>query len=96
VSEPRVLTLEELKGMPWGHGWLECYLTDEDGKLVEATDLMEIVWMRGHTIEMDPLDGMSYGTVESIMDEYNTPGGSRIWTEEPTRERMDRTKWTGK
>lgn len=95
MSEPRVLTLKELKKMPYGHGWLECHFTDEDGKLVEATDLLEIVWTRGQTMEIDYLGGRSNGTLESILDGYNLPGGSRIWTEEPTRERMDLTKWTG-
>lgn len=98
MTEARVMSRDEvLNARDFGHGWLECWVEDE--KTGEAyTDLVEIAWLRGNTIEMYDGGGLSYGDIGGIAGmpgEYNRPGHSRIWTEEPSEEQRERAGWVG-
>ena len=87
----RLLTVEELAKMPFGHGWIE-YQQDEADP-VDFSDLLQrIGWADGNFA----LAGC-FSDIGMMTASYNCPNGQRVWIgdEPPTDDQRRAAPWGG-
>lgn len=92
-QEPRLLSAEELAGMPFGHGWEESrtMLEDDEGNsTIECKEVHRVAWADGLFAYKD-----SYTDIERILKNYNRRGCGRIWLGEdpPSKAQRDEAPW---
>ena len=86
----RLLTAEELSGIPMGCGWIE-YPQDEEEPVDPGELIQRIAWADGN-FAMEAC----YSDMERIQRNYNNPRGQRIWLGEdaPTEAQRATERWS--
>jgi len=87
---PRVLEADELRGIPWGHGWIEYRPDPEDGPEIPWEEyLLEAVWIQGDQMTRDRYGRTSLGAV--CLDDYGRAW--RMWDIRPAEGLARETEW---
>ena len=89
-KKPYLMTADELRGMDYGHGWVEYFRDDPEIPFEEY--LQERVWVRGQMLECDCKNGASTGP-HVVDGSYNKEGEWRMWTNKPSQEDSSKMPW---